>query len=134
MSKAIKLDNNVYLDSSSIVHNKTKLSDIFNDSTNEVKIGKWIDGKEMYRKVYTCVINGKNANIDTGLQNIFLINATFRISNGATIFDACTYRWDYNDASLKCYVANGKISFESSGMDRTGYTLIAILEYTKTTD
>lgn len=29
MSKAVKLKNNLYLDSTSIVHNKRKLSDIF---------------------------------------------------------------------------------------------------------
>lgn len=67
MAKSIKLKNNNYIDSTGVVHNRgllsTLLSNILDDitylknrcvySTTEVPIGKWIDGKTLYRKVLT---------------------------------------------------------------------------------
>lgn len=50
MAKSIKFKNDIYLDSKSIVHNLTSLSDILNYSDEEVIVGKWIDGKTLYRK------------------------------------------------------------------------------------
>ena len=40
-----------YLDSESVVHKKTKLSTMLTYSTIETKIGTWIDGKTIYRKI-----------------------------------------------------------------------------------
>lgn len=134
MSKAIKLDNNVYLDSSSIVHNKTKLSDILDYSLNERKIGTWIDGKPLYRKVIKHTINGTTANVDIGLSDVSIVKAEFYITKGLTAFDANTYRWESTVSNLNCYIANGILTFKSYSQDRTGYDLIAIIEYTKTTD
>lgn len=67
MAKSIKLKNNNYIDSTGVVHNRGLLSTLLNNileditylknrcvySTTEVPIGKWIDGKTLYRKVLT---------------------------------------------------------------------------------
>ena len=52
MAKSYKLEDGNYIDSGSIVHSKTKLKDILTYSTTEQKVGTWIDGKPIYRKVY----------------------------------------------------------------------------------
>jgi len=49
MAKSILFNNN-YIDSTGIVHNKTKLSDILSFSTNERINGNWDDGKPLYKK------------------------------------------------------------------------------------
>ena len=51
MAKSIKFKNDMYLDSESVVHKKTKLSTMLTYSTIETKIGTWIDGKTIYRKI-----------------------------------------------------------------------------------
>ncbi len=86
MAKSIKLKNNNYIDSTGVVHNRgllsTLLGSILEDitylknrcvySTNEVAIGKWIDGKTIYRKVVSKTNNTSRdfhiavpSNIDT---------------------------------------------------------------------
>lgn len=51
MGKSIKFRNDIYLDTRSIAHNNVLLSNILNYSKDEVKIGKWVNGKNLYRKV-----------------------------------------------------------------------------------
>lgn len=66
-NKSIKFKDNHYIDSTGVVHNRGLLSTLLNNildditylknrcvySTNEIAIGKWIDGKTLYRKVLT---------------------------------------------------------------------------------
>lgn len=52
MAKSYKLADGNYIDSTGIVHNKTKLSDILTYSIDEKIIGTWIDGKPIYQKTF----------------------------------------------------------------------------------
>lgn len=51
----------------------------FNYSTNEVEIGEWLEGKKLYRKVFTLtgstVSAGSWATIDIDITDITIINA-----------------------------------------------------------
>ncbi len=69
MAKSIKFRNDTYLDSSSVVHNKNKLSDILSYSTNEIPIGKYYDGKTIYKKTIKSTYTEKQENF-TLLSNI----------------------------------------------------------------
>lgn len=62
MAKSIKLKNDTYLDSTSVTHNKTKLSDILSYSTNEIPIGKYHDGKTIYKKTIKSTYSEKQSN------------------------------------------------------------------------
>lgn len=73
MSKSIKFKNNNYLDSSSIVHNRELLKNILDKkevySTEEQKIGTWIDGKTAYQKTFV-VSTPTEPNKDTVVLDI----------------------------------------------------------------
>lgn len=53
MAQSIKFNDDIYIDSSGVTHNKTSLDKILTYSTTETKIGTWIDGRPLYRKVLT---------------------------------------------------------------------------------
>ena len=135
MSKKVQLK-----DSSGNIYPKTR--DVY--STSEVKTDKiWIDGKHIYRKVFTYTNIGISkdvtlqATIANDINSISVIRFDFYFklggndelrpfptlaSNGTALLQA---RWN-----------NNKILF--TGTDswgaQTNRTLIAIIEYTKTTD
>lgn len=72
MSKSIKFKNNTYLDSNGVVFEKEPLSRIFTFSTKEQIVGKWINGKTLYRKVISTnepVIGGTNLPIKHNVSN-----------------------------------------------------------------
>ena len=136
MAKSVKFKDNTYLDSSSIVHNKTKLSDILTYSTAEQKVGTWIDGKPIYRKVIQkdgIVSNNNNA-------------VNHNISNFGTLVSARGYLFAQNQyyilprpsaGNLSYYVelqvSSTQVKFPTGTNANFDYGL-AIIEYTKTTD
>lgn len=89
MAKSIKFKNDTYLDSTSIVHDKTNLSDILNYSTQPVAIGKWVDGK---KTVYRQIFYNENENvasilIDFNFADIVLnVYGYVRMSGGNQYF------------------------------------------------
>lgn len=50
MSRSLKLQNDNYLDISSIVYNQVPLINMLTFSTEEHIVGKWKDGKNLYEK------------------------------------------------------------------------------------
>lgn len=52
MAKSIKLKEDTYIDSTSVVHQKQKLSDIFNYGNHEQIIGTWVSGATLYRQYF----------------------------------------------------------------------------------
>ena len=86
MSKAIKLKNNTYIDSTGIVHNKELLSSIINTersnidklqsySSSEMDTGKiWIDGRKIYSKSFVkSVASNFSGKVQTGLTNVTIL-------------------------------------------------------------
>ncbi len=137
MSKTIKLSNNVYLDSSSIVHNKTKLSDILDYSLSERKVGKWIDGKTIYEATLNEITGSgaltasvANLNIDTMIDynamncrtNDSQIDYEKPYYNGSTDYFRCFYR--KKTSTMEIRIAG----------TYTTYKTRITLKYTKTTD
>lgn len=99
-------------------------------STTERKIGTWIDGKPIYRKVFTGLDICKKANAWTG-TGVF-------IQNGDTLVNGRVLRKDSEKSAVGSYIATainvntkeilyfGTMTFASANM--------LIAEYTKTTD
>lgn len=65
---------NYYLDTTGIMHNKTSLDKILNYSTEEQIVGKWINGKDVYKRViYLDAVQPGATQHDIGLKNCTLI-------------------------------------------------------------
>lgn len=129
MSKTIKLKNDVYLDSSVIVHNRSKISDILNYSTNEVKIGKWIDGKPLYRITKRFYFN--NDNFDVGIPNLDkVVNMYGRSEDGSRPINFFVMFGTTYYISTWMYGSN---LYNQLSNEYVGYYNVTF-EYTKTTD
>ena len=141
MAKSIKFSNDIYLDSSSIVHNKKKLNEILNTkdvySTQEVKTNKlWVDNKSIYRK---CIVFSSLASIKTGilkLDNLLKMECMLHQIGGGWrnlpwLFNELNSAWAgglyYNEDTSTISFQVG----ENLGAIDKG---ILILEYTKITD
>ena len=105
-------------------------------STEEVNTGKtWIDGKPIYRKVFSTTISGSLVQIDTSNLNIDkLLNAGYGYcvdtNNNMT---SIPYNWN-SQYYINIYynISQQKICVNSSGYN--GSTAVFAIEYTKTTD
>lgn len=112
-------------------------------STTETRIGTWINGKPLYRKVITGTLNAVSAgvvyedNVSHGISNIdaiLMISGGLTRANGSLI--SFGYTAPYNSSqnyfvSVNCN--RTELLFRvSSGFETQPFT--AILEYTKTTD
>lgn len=118
-----------------------KLSDgsqemITNDvcSTDEVKIGTWIDGKHIYRKYVTGIkANNKNT-------NIFVSNEIEKIINvrgflGIIMLPNPAVSGTYGSASVSVYAEPPYIIINTPDAGAySGADIRLIVEYTKTTD
>ena len=133
MSKSIKLQNNTYLDSSGVVFNHITLKDLLTYSTTERVIGKWINGKPIYRKVVTG--NGKNKQVTT-ISNLEQI-----ITMKGIIYSIYAQWWNIPNwhsetgygTTIYCNTSGG-IQLSAGNFYNDNSPYIIILEYTKTTD
>ena len=105
----------------------SKVAEANEYSTEETVVGKWIDGKPIYRVTFSISINGSGwiatgktiSNIDT------IINATY------TAVDPLSYK--YNSQQSNCSVnASGEL-YMYPHINTITFTSITV-EYTKTTD
>lgn len=132
-NKGVTLDN--YLD------NLNKYS------TDERLIGKWIDGKPLYRKaiiINTALSSNELNNFPHNIENIdfvFVENA-FVVNN---VESSSSYRWSYplpiglynsntEEDKLGLFVSRWGIRFFVQTSWGTNWTKYIILNYTKTTD
>lgn len=97
-------------------------------TTTETRIGTWIDGKPLYRKVYTKTYDGSLGQDITDLNIEELIKLDGFINNGIPINF-------YMDNSHFCFTHCDDLQYIWCSM--TGWTptkVKFIVEYTKTTD
>ena len=115
---------------------KQEVLDLFNFSTTEKEVGKWIDGKPIYKKVFSIEV-GSSADIryTHNLSNLstFWINQADSFIFGNSESLSLNYYYSstdwarawINDTTIRIRVAS------SSFGSRTAYVVV---EYTKTTD
>ena len=105
-------------------------------STTEKRIGTWIDGKPLYRKVVNlgALPNATTKAIAHGISNIGFIKLYGDAYSSTGNFFSLPFIpiTEFNQA-VNFYVSTGEVVI-TSYLDRSNYTGIAVLEYTKTTD
>ena len=105
-------------------------------STSETNTGKkWIDGKPIYRKIYTISL-GSDSNIFEA-HNLSNLDK-FWINNGISFVyksdESIPANWYYSSSDwARTWLTNNHIRFRSPS-NLTGRTLYITIEYTKTTD
>ena len=105
-------------------------------STSEIKIGTWISGKPLYRKVITfSLTNGSVQTVAHNISNVeFIYVKDFFAWKSSSNFSRplnCTYNTDTNYVQVNTTNFIYLITNKQDPSNATGYV---ILEYTKTTD
>lgn len=140
MAKAIKLKNNTYWDSTTVVHNKKNLNNVIdnliNYTTGEQVVGKYL-GKTLYKKtIYQTLPVGDGANVFS------IPNAIIHKYEGL-VESNYGYWWSipnpyYEEEGYKNYVqfnsSRNKITINCNAFYNTSCTIDLTLYYTKTTD
>lgn len=98
-------------------------------STDEVRIGTWIDGKPIYRKTTVSAVPGGNGTIVA--ENVQEVTRAYGLAKHVEQIITVPYYKNLNDrVSLK---KNGTtVSIVSAGFD--AYNITMTIEYTKITD
>ena len=107
-------------------------------STDEMIIGKWIDGKPIYRKVETISISKSSTDVNLSSLNIKGFSSIKGYFTTGTETDSFPYlTLNSTDYAVSAFYANGylQIRFGSSvASTLPPCTVYAVIEYTKTTD
>jgi hypothetical protein len=108
-------------------------------STTETRIGTWIDGKPLYRKVINAgtpsISSGGTISIAHNISNIGIlksVEATL-VANNYTNQYPIPYISGSRNTSIS-NVTTTNVIIQSTSESWSGHTLYIILEYTKTTD
>ena len=101
-----------------------------NYSTSEQRIGTWIDGKPLYRKVYS---QNTKSNIDLSSLNFDFIEIeyTHMVVGTSNIYTRTPYYSNSNDY-FNITLTNTSLSIQTNNTTIRNWTVI--IKYTKTTD
>ena len=110
-------------------------------STGETRIGTWVDGKPLYRQIFTRALNNEDSALIANIDNIDFITVT---DKSTTMFEDTSYSYyvpvsTYETSTnfSKFYVSKNKKTNKADIRWVGNYTtgkVIAVVEYTKTTD
>ena len=108
-------------------------------STAETVVGVWTDGKPLYRKVvdFGTLPNKSTKSIAHGIEDIETIvryECTATNIDGNTIFHVPTVSVQNATYQISAELTKTEARILTGAIDRTNYTAIFIIEYTKTTD
>ena len=142
----LTLDSTVSTTSTNAIENQaiTNYVDGLNTySTSEIKIGYWIDGKPLYRKVVTGTMNANETSksVAIGISDVDqFVNVSPRVIRAGNYSDNSNIGEYYNGGTdfFNCYMGtpNSKDIMVRGGNDwpKRPYDFVLIIEYTKTTD
>lgn len=138
MSRSLKLQNDNYLDISSIVYNQVPLINMLTFSTEEHIVGTWFD-KPLYMKSFTGTLSwGGNFKISLSSLNIktvmFDYAHTFLQSSAGIVYPFPYHYGNSSDICTSCEIANNYISGSGKGSAYSSGTYYITILYTKTTD
>ena len=106
-------------------------------STEEIKIGKWTDGKPLYRRVYEGIaINSNETIIDSisGIDVKMIYGWLVKTAEGF-IQPLGSYDNMENTSTSRVFYGSSYVKVQAaSGYQTGGFTARVIIEYTKTTD
>lgn len=81
---------------------EAKITALSDYESVEVAIGKWTDGKTIYRKILTGTISGASLSLDLGEKIDTLVNYTYLIDKNGVVF-AAPYRMEENTNYYQAY-------------------------------
>lgn len=144
MTKLIKFKKNndtTLLPSSSvsIAGGGDVLSNLVEYSTQEKRIGTWIDGRALYKKTFSDVFNKSQYPLNIpGLRNIIHIYGTFQngtvvdSGNGNAIFPIPCPRITYPTRFCDVFIRYSNFYFElGEDIKNSDYHFVLTIEYTK---
>ena len=133
------LENSVSTNTSNINTLNTNLSEVSSKveniseySTEELVIGKWIDGKPIYRKVISG--NLGSTSVPHGISNAVFKEPHGSYTSGNNTFPIPNVRPGYPDYNIGCYVTPTEVVFDKGNGLGQAHVFEIVLEYTKTTD
>lgn len=115
------------------------ISESNNYSTSETEIGRWIDGRPIYRKCFTVsqFPNNTEVFIPTGIQNVDYLVALHGMETNGTECFVIPSAWNtsYHDACTFVLTgANAGSMRVHTTSDRRSYSGFICIDYVKTTD
>ena len=118
-----------------MIPNCKQIDNKFNYSTEEQKIGTWIDGKPIYRKTlsFSPLPNNTYENKLHGIKNIDQIIGIKGIAFPLGQLTDGSYFLSINSFKISCSASRKVVQIETTS-DRSAYMAYVLLEYTKTTD
>lgn len=136
----IEFQNNTapYLNAENLNNNFNYLDEKAQDiySLDEVVIGKWINGKPIYRKVidFGSLPNSDIKTVPLNINNLDNVIKLFAIATTGTVIRCLPASSPIGEAYNIDIDINGTNIEIRTGIDRSSYTAYIIVEYTKTTD
>lgn len=139
MKKSIKLQNENYIDSTGIVHNKKLLSDIlyikYNLISNgtPVKLGYQVNGKDVYGKLFNLGTPPNNTSQSythniTGYDRIWVdLGSSYIIHNNGVCFPFHDNRDGYN---MGVIITETEIEVKITASYWNGYTMYVLICFT----
>lgn len=129
----LPIGTEVDYDGSTVPSGWTEIPDPNTYSTDEVRVGTWIDGKPLYRKVVTASASASSTfNIIDSSVNTIVKTTTYLTTDTGQVLPIPYYidgnTYGYGNNYQNNYIYTGK------GTAFTAGTLMVIIEYTKTTD
>lgn len=142
MAQSIKFKDDIYIDSSGVVHNKTPLDKILTYSTSETVIGTWIDGRPIYRKVLkftglsTGIVKAVSYNISNAVNQIWIEKGFIESSSGRVItLPEVGYNGDLTSKTdIWIEKSESSVKLYSNGGWNSNWTFYITLNYTKAKD
>lgn len=131
------VDNKIYIKNNNDVYEEFMKKEEITYSTSEQKIGTWIDGKPLYRKVYDNItINSSETIIaSTSGINIKMIYGWLVGASNGTVQPLGSYASMDTTHTSRVFCDNTYIKVQANSTYNTGtYKARVIVEYTKTTD
>lgn len=127
-------------DKTSLVNAINEVDEITNYYESETVVGKWINGKPIYRKVI--ISNSISSNISTGISNYEDVVKMQMLVKQTTSGDWRNIPWIFSSGSTLggaewaggFYFSNGVIRNQIGNSLKEISRCIIIMEYTKTTD
>lgn len=129
-----------YTTDSNACYNAPYVNNLNTYSTDEIRIGTWINGKSLYRKVINFGTLPNNASKAYNIADLNIENLV-NLSGIAKIGANDKYCFPLPFLTPKGTLAEGISLYKNdtnieivAGTDRSGYSAYIIIEYTKTTD
>ena len=137
VGSAVSEITNEYSTSIGLGYSANYVNNLHTYSTDEIRVGTWIDNKPLYRKVinFGALPNNTTKNVAHNIANLGeVINISGRVKGNAGYYPIpLQYKGSDSNFNVECFIDSSNVSMVSN-TNRSSYSAYVIIEYTKTTD